>query len=340
MADRQFVHKHDEVQLAKVLRESKPLLDQYGTTIIYALAAILAVSAVVVYIARQPPQGAESSRNLMLASTAEDYRDVADEAGETLVGQLARLKQAELTLNTAMGDMFANRAVGLEQLQTAEAAYTGLSKASGLPKEARLRVLNGLARIAEARCDGSDASINAAVAAWELLLKESGDAGMFKELAESRIKQLPLESTRQFYAWFHKQDPKPADDENLPQDGPPKTVPDIPSIDLGLPDLTTPVPGTTTPDPSTPAETTPGTEGTPAGPTDDAPATAADPAAVPAGTEPAATDPAAPSTEPEPASETPAPPAPAGDAPAVEAPVAPTEPAGATAPPAAGSPGE
>ncbi len=283
MSDRHYVHSEDEVQLAKILKESKPWLEQYGTTVIYGLAAVLAICAVVVYVARRPPATAAESQALMLASTSEDYQTVADEKPDSEIGMIARLRQGELSLRDAINNMFTDRKSGVEKLQEAEATFERLADRKDLSPWMRERVLAGLARVAETRCDGTDETAKAAVAAWEKVLKDFPDSKMFKELAEDRIKKLPQDSKKAFYAWFHQQDPKPGDDLQLPQDGPGK-VPDLPS--LSIPDLKSLVPQAPAGTESKPAESS----ATPAAPTDASttPATGAPAAAAPA--TPAAAD--------------------------------------------------
>jgi hypothetical protein len=239
MSDRHYVHHEDEVALAKILKESKPWIEQYGTTLIYGVAAVLAIAAVVVYVARRPPATAEESSMLLLASTPEDYQAVADAAPDSPIGTLARLRQAELLMANAASNLFTNRKVGVEELDKAATTYQRLEERKDLDGSVRERVLAGMARVLEARCDGTEAATKEAVGAWEKLLKEFPESTMFKDIAKSRIEQLPQESTKAFYAWFQQQDPKPGDDLQLPQDGPP-AVPDIPSI--SIPDLTTPAP--------------------------------------------------------------------------------------------------
>jgi hypothetical protein len=237
MSDRHYVHHEDEVQLAKILKESKPWLEKYGTTLIYALAAVMAVAAVVVYLLRQPPATAEESGQLLVASTPEEFQNVADETPDSKIGIIARLRQAELLLQDAVSKLFTDRKSGVETLDQAATTFQRLSERKDISPNIRERVLAGLARVAEARCDGSDATVTTAVEAWQELLKQFPDSRMFKEIAEDRIRKLPLESTKSFYAWFQKQDPKPGDDLLLPQDRPGK-VPDIPN--LNIPDFSTP----------------------------------------------------------------------------------------------------
>jgi hypothetical protein len=325
MSDRHYVHHQDEVQLAKILKESKPWLQQYGTTLMYGLAAIIAIAAVVVFIARRPPATAELSRSLLLASTPEDFQAIADTAPESKIGILARLTQAEFTLSQAVGNLFANREVGLEELKSAETTFNVLADRNDVPDDIRERVLVGLARISEARCDGKDDTTRAAVEAWELVLKEFPDSEIYKDIAEERIRKLPLEETRNFYAWFQEQNPKPDDDPQLPQDGP-GAVPDIPNMDLDrmLKELP-PAPGGTVPTENKPAE--PGTvpestpaEGTPEAPTAPEPTTPEPTTPEPTTPEPTTPEPATP-TE---GNDTTSPPAeapatePAAEAPAAE----------------------
>ena len=103
MSDRHYVHHENEVQLAKLLKESKPFFERYGTTMIYGVAALMAITAVVVYFQRQPDPTAEVSRDLLLATTAEDYQAVADESPDSPIGILARLRQADRELEDAVG---------------------------------------------------------------------------------------------------------------------------------------------------------------------------------------------------------------------------------------------
>jgi len=271
MSDRHYVHHEDEVALAKILKESKPWLERFGTTLIYGLAAVLAVAAVIVYVARRPPATASQSQALMLAATPEDYQAVADEAADLAIGTVARIRQAELSLQSAVGNMFTDRKLAIEELDKAAATYERLSERKDIDGVLRERVLAGVARVAETRCDGNDATVKIAVEAWQKLLKEFPDSKMFKDIAEDRVKKLPAEATKSFYAWFQEQKPEPGDDLQLPQDGP-GNVPAIPHIDIQ--DLMTPsavapkaAEGTPAPAEGTPApaEGTPApAEGTPA----------------------------------------------------------------------------
>ncbi len=239
MSDRHYVHPHDEIALAKLLKESKPFLERYGTTIIYALAAVMAIAAVVVYVQRRPSPTADASHQLLLATTAEDYQNVADKFSDTPIGILSRLRQADRKLEDAVSAMFTNREAALDDLATAQKAYEELENRKDIVDAVRERVLVGLARVAECRCDGSEESIKAATAAWERILTSFPDSKTFKDAAESRVKRLGTKDCSEFYAWFHELNPKSGDDLLLPQDGRPGQVPGMPNFptlqELGLP---------------------------------------------------------------------------------------------------------
>ncbi|MCX7388538.1 MAG: hypothetical protein NTX48_17885 [Planctomycetales bacterium] len=302
MSDRHYVHHENEVQLAKMLKESKPFFARYGTTMIYGVAALMAIAAVVVYFQRQPAPTAEVSRDLLLATTAEDYQAVADDSPDSPIGILARLRQADRELEDAVSNLFTNREAAQVNLTSAAKAYTQLEDRKDITGPIRERVLVGLARVAECRCDGTDGSMKAASAAWDRILTTFPDSKTFKSIAESRVKRLSSTDSREFYAWFSTQNPKPGDDLLMPQDGGPGQVPSTPMFpdlhNFGLPNVDASTPAAPAENPAnveTPATETP--------------------------SDPAAESPATPPATEAPATEAPATEAPATEAPPTEAPV-------------------
>jgi len=328
MSDPQYVHQEDEVLLAKVLRDSKPLLERYGTSLIYAVAAMLAAAAVYVYFSRQPQGDAKESAELLAAKTPEEFADLAETAVGTPIGVYARLREGEFLLRNALGNLFTNRKTGLEELDKAEKAFRKLEESPDAPEEVRIKVLVGLAKITEARCDGKDDTVKAALAAWDKVLTSFPASKMFSDLAESRKKKLESQDTKDFYAWFQQQDPKPGDDTGLPQDGP-GAVPGIPNFDDLL---KAPAPAGSTqpaaePTPAEPKPEQPATpEPTPAEPKPEQPATPEPAPAEPKPEQPATPEPAPAEPKPEqPATPEPAPAEPKPEQPATPEP-APAEP--------------
>ena len=246
MSDKHYVHQPDETELARILRQSRGWFETYGTTLIYGISAVLAVTALVVYLQRRPPATAPASNSLLLASSIEDYQDLADQFPDTEIGARARLRQADLQTNSAIGKMFTDRAAAIEELEAARKAYERLVDRTDLAADIRERVLAGIARVTESQNDGSVESINRAVTAWQKLLDEFPASKVFKAVAEERIASLKKPSASSFYAWFNEQDPKPGDDLLLPQDQP--KVPDIPNAfelpSFGIPENTSEAPAT------------------------------------------------------------------------------------------------
>ena len=121
--------------------------------------------------------------------------------------------------------------------------------------------------------------MKAASAAWDRILTTFPDSKTFKSIAESRVKRLSSTDSREFYAWFSTQNPKPGDDLLMPQDGGPGQVPSTPMFpdlhNFGLPNVDASTPAAPAENPAnveTPATETPATE-TPSDPAAESPAT-------------------------------------------------------------------
>ncbi|MEZ6123245.1 MAG: hypothetical protein R3C49_08745 [Planctomycetaceae bacterium] len=224
-------HHDDRTELEKALLKLKLWAEENATTLIYGLAAILAVAAVLVYINRIPGGNVEASRALLLAVSPEDYRDVADQYGNSEIGRWARLRQGDRLLDNAVTNMFSNRKLGVDELAQAEAAYNQLADTPGLSNELRERVLTGLARVQETRCDGSEESTAKAIAGWQRIVDEFSNS-LVKDLAEDRIKALATDESKAFYTWFQAQNPSPIVPGTLPGQS---AVPDVP--DMTIPGL-------------------------------------------------------------------------------------------------------
>ncbi|MEQ9410388.1 MAG: hypothetical protein RIK87_21820 [Fuerstiella sp.] len=224
-------HRHDNrTELEKLLHRGKPWFEENGTLLIYALAAVLAIAAVIVYVQRKPAGNIEASQQLLMALTPEDFRDVADAYPETEIGVWARLRQADRLLDNAVSNMFTNRELGLEELDQAESAYKRLAERSDIEDTVRERVLIGLARLAETRCDGKSESTEQAIAAWKRVIDEFPES-LVKDHAAERIEHLATDESKAFYAWFSQQNPKPVDPGMEPGQ------PGVPNVPLNFPGL-------------------------------------------------------------------------------------------------------
>lgn len=256
MTETHYTH-HDQTELEKLLRHSRPWFEKNGTVVIYGLAALFAIAAVFIYIRRQPAGNVDASRELLLATQPEQYRDVADNFPDTKIAVWSRLRQGDRLLDNAVTNMFMNRPVGMEELDQAEAAYKRLAERRDIEDSVRERVLIGLARVTEARCDGSDASAEAAISAWKRVVDEFRNS-LVKDYAETRIEELATADSKAFYKWFHQQNPVPVDPGLAPGQPP---VPGMPSLNIpATPKASEPEPKPAEPKPAEAKEAKPAAE--------------------------------------------------------------------------------
>jgi len=235
MSDRQYSHHDDQTRLETALRSTQPWLEANLTFLICGFAAVRAVAAGIVWYQRQPEANAEVSAQWMDARQPEDFQNIADTHDNSPLGRLARLSLADSLINNGSRSIFSDREAADADFELADAALSRLTDSSELGDNERQRVLMSQARLAEIRGDGSDESIQAAIAAWQKILDQFEEP-FAKEYVEGRIEELGKPGVGTFYAWFHEFDPKPQDDLNLPglglglEPGPGSAVPDIPSL--------------------------------------------------------------------------------------------------------------
>ena len=118
----------DLTALEAVLRKVGAWLSENVTTVIYALAAILAIAAVFVFLQRQPAGDVESSTALLTATSPEEYQDIADRVPDSPLGRWSRLRQGDRLLDNAVTNMFTDRKTAVDELEAAKSAYEGLGK--------------------------------------------------------------------------------------------------------------------------------------------------------------------------------------------------------------------
>ncbi|MCA9064270.1 MAG: hypothetical protein KDA96_14470 [Planctomycetaceae bacterium] len=233
MSDKHYVHREDPNELAMFLDKAKPWFEKNGTIVIYTAAAILAIAAVWVFLNKKTAPVSVSAERLMQVQASpsiEEYQTFAEEFPESGMSVWANLIRADALLSQGVSSLFSNRSLGLENIDAAEKIYEQIDNRADANREIRIRVAYGRAVITESRCDGGDASTTDAIAAWQKLSDLlSDESRALKELAEERIRHLNSEGGRDFYAWFHAQNPNPNDPPLLPQGHPPvSSVPEMP----------------------------------------------------------------------------------------------------------------
>lgn len=164
------------------------------------------------------------------ARTAEQLEQVADQYKGTPAGDWATLSAARMSYTQGIETSLTDRKSSDESLKQARELYDRLLKAKVSP-DLREEALKGMGLTLESV---SGADVSKAVEAYETLIKEFPNSP-FKDYAAFRVADLKNPQASEFYAWFRKQNPKPAArpepmDGKLPLDGGIKS-PALPDLD-------------------------------------------------------------------------------------------------------------
>jgi len=226
-----FQHAPNQTALERQLNKGLSQMGQYASQILIA-CVVIAIVLVAIFLWRR----ASHSRDVAAwtafseSRSPEDYLAIADKHSSADVGSWARLEAGKLYLQEGLSQALVNRESSDASLKKAQLAFETLLNQKTSPVESRQEALYGLATTLEALSDGDSKS---ALEAYESLLKEFPNSP-HKLWAESRIEQLKTGDAQSFYAWFRKQNPKPADRPG------PKDIPgsEAFNLDLDLPDDT------------------------------------------------------------------------------------------------------
>ena len=225
--------KPEPMQHANALpNKQSPLvqwLDQYGNAAtVVACVAMIGGALWYVQHRNSTRRSEEAWEKYSQARTVQDFGDIADDFANTDAGAWARLGEGERLAESGIGLMFTDRKAALGELKNADEAFNKVLAMKSAASAARERAAWGLAKSTEAQCDGDTTK---PIEAYQSLLKEFPKS-LYKAAAEERVESLKSESSKEFYVWFHKQNPKPAD-TSKPKDGLPEGHP---PFDLPLDD--------------------------------------------------------------------------------------------------------
>lgn len=201
-------------------------LDQYGNAATIVACVAMIGGAIWYSYSRTSSARSESAwAQYSQARTAEDFGNIADVFSNTEVGTWARLGEGERLVDSGISLMFTDREAALGELKKADEAFRKVLSTKSGPDVARERAAWGLAKSTEAQCDGDTTK---AIEGYTALLNQFPKS-IYKAAAEERIESLKSPEAKEFYAWFHKQNPKPADLKK-PKDGLPEGHPPIGSL--------------------------------------------------------------------------------------------------------------
>lgn len=208
-------HELQANELGKLADRSAAALQQHSNRIVTIVCGVIIVAAAIVAWMRYQSSAATAAWTALLSSqTPEAYAETATLFKGTSVAGWATLQAADEHLSQGVRMMFSDRDAALSELKKAQQKYEELSNQSGLEPVVRERALFGMARAQEST-SGSD--LQSALGTYEKLLSEFPNT-VYKEVAEERIGALKTADAQNFYAWFAKQNPKPAEPKK-PADG-------------------------------------------------------------------------------------------------------------------------
>ncbi len=228
--------KPEPMQHAKALpNTTSPIVkwfDQHGNTATAIICVAMIGGAIwFSYYRTTSGRSEQAWARFSQARSAEDFAGIAEDYPSTDVGAWARLSEGERLLESGISLMFTDRAAGLGDLKKADEALRKVLSSSGALTITRERAQWALAKSTESQ---SDADSTKAVAAYEAFLKEFPKS-TYKSAAEERVETLKSDRAKEFYAWFHKQKPKPAD-RTKPKDGLPSGHPSLGENSKELPE--------------------------------------------------------------------------------------------------------
>lgn len=201
-------------------------LDQYGNgATIVACVAMIGGAIWYSYTKTSSSRNEAAWAQYSQARSAEDFGNIADVYSNTEVGTWARLGEGERLVDSGISLMFTDREGALGELKKADEAFRKVLGNKSASDVARERAAWGLAKSTEAQ---SDSDTTKAIEGYTALLSQFPKS-IYKAAAEERIESLKSPDAKEFYAWFHKQHPKPPDLKK-PKDGLPEGHPPLDSL--------------------------------------------------------------------------------------------------------------
>jgi hypothetical protein len=207
-------HRLNTNELGQTVQVVGHRLEEHATKIVMAVCGVLVVAAALIWWSRQSNSSSQLAwTKLESAQNVNDFGEVAETFKGTLAGSWAKLRESELNLQSGLAAMLTDREVALTDLKKAQKGFEVLTDGKRVEPAILERALWGLALTLEAT---SDSDTSKAGDVYQRLLNDVPET-YYKPVAEQRIAALKTGGTKEFYAWFSKQNPKPT--ESRPKDG-------------------------------------------------------------------------------------------------------------------------
>ena len=199
--------------LGAVTNRTTSFVEQHLATAITVVCIAVVASVIGFWWTTRVDTESEAAwKQLDSAKTIDEFGVVVDKYKGKPPAHWAELQISEKSLQEGLPLMFTNRELALADLKKARTGFESLANEKGVSATIRERALWGIAVCLEATCDGDTAK---AIEAYGRLLSEYPST-MFKPVADERMVSLKNKEAGDFYAWFSKENPKPA--EVRPQD--------------------------------------------------------------------------------------------------------------------------
>jgi hypothetical protein len=219
-----------DTELAQSLKEDD-FLEKHLTQLIIGVVGFLVVFGVIIMLRSSSlDDNQEAWGRFESATTPEEFDSIADDFPGNDVAAWSRLMSGEQLLGESVRLMFTDREAAKTQLEAAEEKFDTVIEKNytGNLSQVAARAYLGKARVMELTLGGD---VEDTIAAYKELDKPEYENLGYKSLIEDRIEALGKRSTKEFYAWFDKQSPKPTD-RPAPFDGLPPNHPSMTPVSL------------------------------------------------------------------------------------------------------------
>ena len=203
-------HRHElaENDLSKLILRARTAIEPHTNKILIGVLAVTVVAVGTIMMVRASGAARqEGFAQLAACSTAEEFEKVADDYADLPAGTWARLRAAQEHLQEGIEFSLSDRIASNDRLEESRNAFEMVLDNRNAPTEAREKALYGLAMCRESLA-GDDEGIDKAIEAYEALIEEFPES-RYRKWADERIEVLSSDDAREFYKWFHAQNPKP-----------------------------------------------------------------------------------------------------------------------------------
>jgi hypothetical protein len=202
-----FHHAPEQTELEKAVNRGLTAIEPFTNQImIVSLAVTIVLAGAILWYRNAGSHQVAGWDEFALCRAPDDYAALAEKFPKTSVGNWSLLEAARGFMTEGLSQALVNKDASQERLNKAKSSYQTLLN-SKVPSELREEALYGMATCLEALSDGDTAP---AIDAYETLLQEFPES-QHRLWAQERIDALKSKNAQEFYTWFHKQDPKPAD---------------------------------------------------------------------------------------------------------------------------------